>query len=123
MKTLLAILILIQKAHGKRQFTRLISHVVIVAGLLLVTAIMISATLIGGLINAHIALLNSDVSPILALLITGTTASLIIALLIIGIVWRLRCLRNIPQALYSRLPFANRAMDALDSFTAGLMAE
>ncbi|MFZ4125148.1 MAG: hypothetical protein ACOYJ2_03640 [Rickettsiales bacterium] len=123
MDHLLAIINIIQKANGKRLIARLFSHLAIIIGLLLTTAIMVSATLIGGLINLHIALLNGGVSAPIALLIIASTALFIIAVLITMIVWRLKSLRRIPQTLSVGSSFTARAMDTLDAFTDGLMAD
>lgn len=119
MKTLLAIIAIIQRTHGKRLLLRLFSSFMVILGLMIVTAMMVSATLIGVLINAHIALLNSGMSLPLALLLVGFAAVFIIATLIAVIVWQLARLRRIPQTLYGQSPL----MGTLDAFTAGLMAD
>jgi hypothetical protein len=123
MENLLAIITVIQRISTKKLLIRVISNMVIIMGLVMTTAIMISATLIGGLMNAHIALLNHEISPALALIYIGCTSLFIIAMLIAMIAWQLRRLRKIPHSLFGHSPLAARAMDTLDAFTAGLMAE
>ncbi len=123
MKNLLAIISALQRIGAKALLIRLIANMVIIMGLVMIAAIMISATLIGGLINAHIALLSHEVPPLLALIYIGAAALLIIAGLFAVIVWRLRCLRKIPHSLFGQSPVTSRIMDTLDAFTDGLMAD
>ncbi|MDX2073769.1 MAG: hypothetical protein SFX19_05315 [Alphaproteobacteria bacterium] len=123
MDNLLAIINVIQRIGTRKLLVQLISNMVIIMGLVMTTAIMISATIIGGLINAHISLLNHEIPPVLALIYIGCAALLIIASLLAMIAWRLRCLRKSPLSLFGGAPLASRAMDTLDAFTAGLMAE
>ena len=87
------------------------------------TALMISATLIGSLINMHIALLNNDVPPALAFIYIGSAALLIIAALFAVIAWRIRCLKKIPRSIFGESPLVSRAIDALTAFSDGLMAD
>lgn len=115
METLLAIITILQRAGGKRLLLRIFSRLIVLLGLLITAAIMISATLIGGLIHAHIAMLNSGMTSPLALLIIGMSALFIITVLIAVIVWQLKGL--------PRLPKKSPMMDTLDAFTDGLMAE
>jgi len=115
METLLAVITILQRAGGKRLLIRLISRLLVVFGLVITTAIMVSATLIGCLISVHIALLNSGVSSPLALLTIGMAALLIIAMLVTVIASQLKGLH--------RLPKKSPLMDTLDAFTNGLMAD
>lgn len=115
METLLAIITILQRAGGKRLLLRLFSRLFVLLGLVITTSIMVAATLIGGLINAHIALLGSGMSSPLALLIIGMAALFIIITLIAVIVWQLKGLH--------RLPKKSPLMDTLDAFTDGLMAD
>jgi uncharacterized BrkB/YihY/UPF0761 family membrane protein len=115
MEKLLAIITILQRAGGKRLLLRLFSRVIILLGLVITTAIMVSATLIGGLINAHIAMLSSGMSSPLALLIIGVAALFTIIVLIAVIVSQLKGLH--------RLPKKSPLMDTLDAFTDGLMAD
>jgi hypothetical protein len=121
MKTLLAIISIIQEKSGKPLFAKLLSKIILMAGLLLVTAIMISAMLIGGLINAQMILLNSGIAPHTASVIIGTAALFIIIVLIAVIVCLLRSLRRVPQKLYGQSPLAVCLAGTLDAFIAGLM--
>jgi hypothetical protein len=123
MDNLLAIISLIQRISSRNLLIRLISNMVIIVGLVMTTAIMISATLVGGLMNAHIALLNHETPPLLAFIYIGCAALLIILGLVAVIAWRLRCLRKIPRPLFGQSPFTSSVADTLDAFTAGLMAD
>ncbi len=112
---MLAIITILQRAGGKLLLLRLFSRLIALLGLVITAAIMVSATLIGGLMHAHIAMLGSGMSSPLALFIIGVSALFIITLLITVIVWQLKGLH--------RLPKKSPLMDTLDAFTAGLMAE
>lgn len=113
METLLAIITIIQRAGGKRLLLRLFSRLMVVLALVFTTSIMASAILIGGLINAHIALLDGGMSSPLALLIVACSGVLMIVALIAVTAWHLKGLQ--------RLPRQSTLVDALDAFTAGLM--
>ena len=112
METILAIITILQRAGGKRLFLRLFSRLIVLLGLVIIVAIMVSATLVGALISTHIALLGSGVSSPLALLIVGCASLFIISALIAVIVSQLKGLH--------RLPKKSPLMDALDAFTDGL---
>jgi hypothetical protein len=115
METLLAVITIIQRAGGKRLILRLFARLVVLLGLVITTAIMGAAMLIGGLINVHVALLDSGMFAPTALLVIGGAALFMIAMLIFVIVWQLK-------GLY-RLPKKSPLMDTLDAFTDGLMAD
>ncbi len=115
METLLAIITILQRAGGKRLLYRLFSRLVVLLGLVITTAIMVAAILIGGLINVHIALLNSGMSAPAALFIIGASALFITGILITVIAWQLGKLQHLPKT--------SPLMDTLDAFTDGLMAD
>jgi hypothetical protein len=115
MEKLLAIITILQRAGGKRLLLRLFSRLVVLLGLVITTAIMVSATLIGGLMNAHIALLNSGMPGPAALLIIGASALFIIAMLMAVIAWQLGKLHRSPKT--------SPVMDTVDAFIDGLMAD
>ncbi len=115
MEKLLAIITIIQRAGGKSLLIRLFSRLIVLLGLVITTAIMVGAILIGGLINGHIALLNQEVPPTLALIYISCGALFITGMLIAVIVWQLKGLH--------RLPKKSPLMDTLDSFTEGLMTD
>lgn len=115
METLLAIITIIQRAGGRRLLLRLFSRLIVLLGLVITTAIMVAATLIGGLMHAHIAMLESGMASPLVLLIIGMAALFIIIALIAVIVSQLKGLH--------RLPKKSPLMDTLDAFTDGLMAD
>jgi uncharacterized membrane protein len=115
METLLTIITILQRSGGKRLILRLFSRLIILLGLVIATAMMVGTILIGGLINGHIALLNSGMSAPAALLIIGASALFITGMLIAVIVWQLKGLH--------RLPKKSPLIDTLDAFTDGLMAD
>jgi Na+(H+)/acetate symporter ActP len=115
METLLTLITIVQRANGKRLLLKLFSRLMVVLGLIITTAIMVSATLLGGLLHAHIALLNSGMASAPALLLIGAAALLIIALLIAMVVWQMKYFRPVPKP--------SPLMNTLDAFTDGLMAD
>lgn len=123
MEYLFAIISVIQRISTKNLLIHVISNMVIIMGLVMTTAIMVSATLVGGLINAHVALLNNEVPPLLALIYIASAALFIIATLFAVIAWRVRCLKKIPHSIFGNSPFSSSAIATLDAFTAGFMAE
>ena len=123
MEKLLALITILQRANGGRLLARLFSQMAIIMALVLVTAMMISATLIGGLIHAHAAFLNGGMSPFSSLIIIVASALLIITLLISVIAWRLQRLQQMSRTLFGKSPLTRRAVDTLDAFIDGLTAE
>ena len=123
MKMLFSTLVFMQKTRGKELFQRALPSILVIAGLIIVTSMMIVATLVGAVINLHIALLNSNMSPPNALAIIGVVSLFIIALLITLIAWQIKRLRRMPQTLDGQSPLAACVAGLLTAFIAGLMAE
>lgn len=123
MDTLLSIANLGQRAYGRWLFQRLISGIMMVAGLTFVIAIMVSALLIGGLVAAYYTLLYYGIGQLMAVSIIAVLATSAIAALVILTLSCLHQLRQIPRKLFRQSPLTSRAMDTLDAFTDGLMAE
>ena len=123
MEKLLVLITILQKANGGRVLARLFSHMAIIMGLVLVTAMMIGATLIGGLINAHTAFLSDGMSPLSSLVMVAVLALVIIAALVAMIMDRLRRLKDVSYTLFGKSPLTRRAMGTLDAFIDGLTAE
>lgn len=123
MEKLLAIAALGQRAYGRWLFKRLLSSIIMVTGLTIVTSIMGSAMLIGGLYAAYFTLLYYGIGQLMVMVIISILAILIIAILAFFTLACLRDLRRMPQTLFKRSPFTSRAMDTLDAFTDGLMAD
>jgi hypothetical protein len=113
METLLAVITIIQRAGGKQLLLKLFSRLMVVLGLVIITAIMVSTLLIGVLINARLMLLTSGISLPFTLLLVGCAALLIITLLISVIIWQLNRLQRLPQT--------SPLTDMLDAFINGLM--
>ncbi len=123
MDKLIAIASLGQKAYSRWLFRRLLSGIIVVAGLTIVTSIMVSAMLIGGLYALYFLLSGYGAEPQAAMIITGIMAGLSIGMLAILTLVGLQHLRQMPRALLKRSPFTSGAMDTLDAFTDGLMAD
>jgi uncharacterized membrane protein len=119
MEKLLALITILQRAGGRRRFFELFSRMIVILVLVIVTAIMISATFIGGIINMHIALLNDGMSPMTALLLVASVALFIIAILIGCILYQCKRLHHQPRASCSQSPIVT----TLEAFVSGLMGE
>ncbi len=115
MEKLLAFITILQRAGGKRLLLQLFSRLIVLLGLAITTAIMAAALLIGGLIHAHIAMLESGMSSLLTLLIVSCAALWMIAGLIATIISQLKGLRHLPKK--------SALTDMLDAFTNGLMTD
>ena len=116
---LLAIITIIQRAQGKRLMLKLFSSFIVMLGLVMITAMMIAATLTGFLINLHNVLLHTGISPLFVLLWDGFAALLTITILFAVIAWRLRHLRSLPKTLGG----GSSLVATLDAFSAGFMAD
>lgn len=123
MDKLLAIVSLGQRAYGRWLFRRLLFSMLLVVGLTMVTVMVTSATLIGGLYATYFLLAGYGAEPQTAIMITGILATLVVALLSILTLSCLHRLRRMPRTLLKQSPLTSRAMDTLDAFTDGLMAE
>jgi len=122
MEKLLAIASLGQRAYGRWLFQRLLSGIIVVAGLTIVTSVMLSAILVGGLWATYFSLLYYGIGQLMAMVITGALALMAMAALVFLTLSGLHHLRRMPRTLLKQLPLTSRAMDALDAFTNGLMA-
>lgn len=123
METLLAIANLGQRAYGRWLFQRLISGIIMVVGLTFVIAIMVSAILIASLVATYFVLIHYGLAFGAAIIIIVLLAIALIVLLILLTLSCLHHLRKMPRTLFRQSPLTSRAMDTLDAFTAGLMAE
>lgn len=123
MKTLISVFALMQKASGKRSFQRLLPTIIMVVALIIIIAIMISTLLIGCLVAACFMLLQAGMAAQTAIIIIAISTLLTIMILVFLMLSGLKRLRRMPQTLLEQSPLASRAMDTLDAFTAGLMAD
>lgn len=121
MEKLLAIVSLGQRAYGRWLFQRLLSSLILIAGLAFIIAIMICAVLIGGLMAAYVTLLQNGMEPQVAMLIVGGGAVFIIALLVVLTLAYLRHLRRIPRTMLEQAPITALATDTLNAFVDGFM--
>ena len=123
MEKLLAIAGLGQKVYGRWLFQHLLSGIIVVVGLTIVTAIMVSATLIGSLIAAYYMLLQHGTEPYLAMIIIGVSGVLTIVILVLLTLASLYHLRQMPRTLLEKSPLTSGVMATLNAFTDGLMAD
>lgn len=121
MEKLLAIVSLGQRAYGRWLFYRLIPSILLTAALTVTSAIMLSATLIGGLYASYSAMLQHGMLPPMAMMLTGIIAMLVIAVLIILTKAQLRRMFQIPRESMNQSPLASGGVRVLDAFISGLM--
>jgi hypothetical protein len=121
MEKLLAIASLGQRAYGRWLFQRLISGVLVIAGLTIILSMMVSAVLVGGLLTIYYILLYYGIGQLMAVTTTAVLALLLIAALVFLVLTSLQHLRKLPRTLLRKSPLTSRAMDTLDAFTDGLM--
>jgi hypothetical protein len=123
MEKILIITGLVQRIYSKWLFQHLLFGVIIISGLIVVIAIMVSALLIGSLMAVYFILLSYGIGQTVAIIVTAVSALLVIMLLIIITLLYLQHLRKTPKNLLKKSPLASSAKDTLDSFIAGLMAD
>lgn len=123
MEQLLALITLLQRTYGRWLFRRLLSGMIVVAGLVLTTAIVASAALMIALYAAYLAFINQGFAPQSAVLIVCTITIIAAAMLITATCVYLRHLRQTPQNIIKKTPITSLPGDALDAFIAGLLTE
>ena len=123
MENILLLISIAQRAYSKWLLHRLLFRIVIIVSLVIVISIMVSAAFIGGLYIIYSSLLYSQMGQMMAMLITLFSAIVLIIILIITLMICLRKLRITPQEIFQQSPISSLAMDTLNAFTAGLMAE
>src|SRR5271170_8087971 len=99
MEKLLAIANLGQRAYGRWLFQRLLSGIIVVAGLTIVISIMLGAMLVGSLWAAYFALLYYGIGQLMAMMLTGALAMMIMASLVFLTLSCLHRLRQMPRTL------------------------
>lgn len=123
MEKLLATLFFIQRARGRRLFQRLLPNIIMVIGLMIIISIIVSALLIGGLVAGYFTLIHYGMEPQAAMITIAISTLLTIVMLVLLTLSCLQRLRQIPQTLLEESPLISRAMETLNAFTDGLMAE
>jgi uncharacterized membrane protein len=123
MEQLLALITLVQRTYGRWLFRRLLSGMIVVAGLVLTTAIMVSTALIVGLYAAYISLINAGFEQQMAVLMVCGITVVAAGLLVIATLGYLRHLRQMPQNIIKKSPITSLPSDALDAFISGLLTE
>jgi len=123
MENILLLISLAQRAYSKWLLHRLLLRIIIIVSLLIVVSIMTSAAFIGGLYIIYSSLLSAGIAQMVAILLTAISAIALIIILIITLLICLHKLRTMPQTILKQSPISSLAMDTLNSFTAGLMAQ
>jgi hypothetical protein len=123
MENILLLISLAQRAYSKWLLHRLLLRIIIIVSLVIVISIMMSAAFIVGLYIIYSSLLSSGIEQMVAMLITGISAIALIIILIITLLICLHKLRTMPQTLLKQSTISSLAMDTLNSFITGLMAE
>jgi hypothetical protein len=95
---------------------RLLSSVIVVAGLTWITSAMVSALLIGGFYAAYQAFVYYGLTPLMALFVVATLAILLTAILIASV-------RFYARRLFKRAPATNRVSETVDAFLDGLLID
>lgn len=123
MEKLLAILGIIQRANGRRQFQQLLPNIITVGGLMVVTSIMVSAALISGLIVTYFLLVQYEIVPQVAMIIIAISAIFTIMMLVMLTLSRLQRLKQMLHTMLDQSPLTSRVIATLDAFKEGLMAD
>lgn len=89
----------------------------------MVTAIMVSALLIGALALAYAGLLHYGIEPLLAMFIVAIVSIVVIVMLVFAVLLRLHHLRRMPTDLLRRSNSASISMNLIDSFLDGFMKD
>lgn len=122
---LLAIATVGHAAYGNWASRQLLARIIgisgLAAGLAIVISIMVSAILLGSLYGVYFALLQVGIEQHWAMLITGISALVVIAALVLLLFVCLRRLRKMPSMLLNEFPVTARAMDTVGAFMDGLM--
>ncbi len=121
MEKILALLTLGKKAYSTLLMQRLLMGLIVIMGLAIIIAMLISSTLIGGLIVAYYAMLNSGIEPQTAILYTGLFSVLLILFFIICTNLCLNNFRRLSKTLVKPSPLASGALGIVDSFADGFM--
>jgi uncharacterized BrkB/YihY/UPF0761 family membrane protein len=123
MEKLLVLFGLVQKARSRRLFQRALFSMLLMAVLVFVMAILLSAAIIGGLIAGAFALMQSGIGTPAVVIIVALSGMAIIGVVFLLMMAVLNHLRAIPQKMLMQSPLTSRAIDTLEAFTDGLMAE
>ena len=122
MEKLLALATLGQKVYARWLFLRLLSGIVVVAGLTIVASILMGALLVGGFFAAYQALLHFGFEPLGAAGIVGGCILFVLIIFVFLAVRSVRQLQELPQRLLKKKsPLVARTDDIVDAFFEGLL--
>jgi hypothetical protein len=116
---LFALLGIARGAYGRWLLHRLMSGIILVAGLTIIATMMIGALLIGGFYTLYVILLEHQVSPEMAFLLVGGMGVLISVVLITVAMMYLRRMYR----LFLSKPVRNYPSQVVDAFFDGLLSK
>jgi hypothetical protein len=119
MDNILTLLTMAQRVYGRWLTQQLLASVFVVLGMMMVTAILLSAALIGCIFMAYMGLLYSGVEPATALLCTAALIVGMIGICVLMVVLCLRRLRRMPSLVTQKLPVAS----SVHAFIRGFMQQ
>lgn len=123
MEKLLAIAGIGQRVYGRWLFQRLLMGLIVIVGLTVVVAIVMSALLLGGLYGAYAGLLHIGVAMPNAMLMTAFLALLVVAGMVLvmqNVIKRLRQTQPTLQGRFAKV--VAHPAEIVDAFIDGLLA-
>lgn len=123
MENILIIASLLQKAYSKWLCRQLLLRIIVIAGLIIVIAIMVAALLVGGLYASYFSLRQSGLESQMAMLTVGIFAIFTILILVLITLLSLHKLRKSPTTSNITSNITSNATGIIKSFTDGFMSE
>ncbi len=123
MEKLLAIASLGQRAYGRWLFQHLLSGIIVIVGLTIVIAMIISTLLVGGLYVSYITLLHYGVGSHVAMMIIAAAVVLVLALLAFFMFLSFRRLNHMPRTLLKQAFLPSHTAGVLGAFFDGLTTD
>ena len=119
LETLLAFASVSRRRYGRWRFQQLVPGILVVAGLVITIAMLISAAIASVFYGAFCALLHNGVGVTTAALLISLGALITLVLLVVFTSMYLRQLMHAPQS--DEAPLASRAAGIVDAFLDGVM--
>jgi lysylphosphatidylglycerol synthetase-like protein (DUF2156 family) len=123
MEKILIVSNLVQRAYNRWTFQQLLPSILLIAVLVIVSAVLVSTMLLIGAYMSYAALLNMGLTSQAATFIIMASMLLILLLLALSVILYLRYLRQLPRKMIQNAPIASSATALLNAFMNGLMAE
>jgi hypothetical protein len=115
MEKLLAIINIGQRAYDRWLFQCILPGIIILAGLAIIIAMIISAIFVGGLYAAYITLINYSVSQDIAIIIIAISSIITIIILVIMACLALKHLCKPPRIIDTQQPLASFVITFLEA--------